>query len=146
MRYTYYGVQLKYCRSGAPIYEIPKDTYTGEQILRILFDETISQDRICRECPRQITKSCTFVVDLDELKHPEDIKKDEFGKWQYNGSHVVPYMAWKSGSSIDFEKISCSKENEENVFNLRRIRCSHPSNPQFQRLLAFVTGMCCMTL
>ena len=64
---------------------------------------------------------------------------------------MVPYMAWhgmawKSGSSIDFEKISTSKESEENVFNLRRIRCSHPSNPQFQRLLAFVTGACYVKL
>ena len=84
-------------------------------------------------------------VDLNELKHPDDIK-DEFGKWQYNGSHVVSYMAWKSGSSIDFEKISNSRETGENVFNLRRIRCSHPSNPQFQRLLAFVTGTCCAIL
>jgi hypothetical protein len=29
------------------------------------------------------------------------------------------------------------------VFYLRRIRCSHPSNPQFQQLLAFVTGTSC---
>lgn len=68
-----------------PIFEIPKETYTGKEILRILCDKKISQDKICRECPRQITKSCTFVVDLDELKHPDDIK-DEFGKWQYAGS------------------------------------------------------------
>ena len=74
--------------------------YTGEEILRILFD----QDKICRECPRQITKSCTFVIDLNKLKHPDNIKKDEFGKWRHNGFHVVSYMAWKSGSSVDFEK------------------------------------------
>ena len=42
----------------------------------------------------------------------------------------------------DFEKISGTKHTQsgENVFQLCRIRCSHPLNPQFQRLLAFVTG------
>ena len=127
-------------RSGAPIYEIPKDTYSGEEILKILFNPEISVDKICQKCPRQITKSCTFVIDLNKLKHPDDIKKDEFGKWRYNGSHVVSYMAWKSGSYIDFEKMSSEKEVAESVCKLRHIRCSHPSNPQFQRLLAFVTG------
>ena len=87
-----------------------------------------------------ITESSTFVVDLNSLKHPNDVKKDEFGKWHYNGSHVVSYAAWKSQSSskLQFERASCN--GTESTFQLRRIRCRHPSNPQFQRLLAFVTG------
>ena len=65
---------------GAPIYEVPTGTYSGEQILHILLTENIDPERICRKRPTQIT----FVVDLNSLKHPDDIKKDQFGKWCYS--------------------------------------------------------------
>ena len=57
----------------------------------------INNDKICKECPRQIVQSSTFVVDMDKLKHPDDVKKDEFGKWNYSGSHTKSYKAWKVG-------------------------------------------------
>ena len=69
------------CRSGAPIYEIPEAAYTGEEILGII--NFLSEDQPGQNLSRMaspITKSCTFVVDLDELKHPDNIKKGEFGK------------------------------------------------------------------
>ena len=79
------------------------------------------------------------MVDLDSLKHPDDVKKDEFGKWSYSGSHILTYLAWKEGQNLRFEKVD-SADSRENVFQLCQIRCKHPSNSQFQRRLAFVTG------
>ncbi len=35
-----------------------------------------------------IERSSTFIVDLDSLKHPDDVKKDEFGKWSYSHMFV----------------------------------------------------------
>ena len=122
------------------MYEVPTETYSGEQLLDILLNPEIDATKICCERPMQIKESYTFVVDLNFLKHPDDVKKDEFGKWHYSGSHVVSYTVWKSHSSkLQFEKVS--GQGAENAFELRRIHCKHPSNPQFQRLLAFVTGV-----
>lgn len=45
--------------------------------------------------------------------------------------------------ALTLKKTSNSKETGENVFHLHRMRCSHPSNPQFQWLLAIVTGTHC---
>ena len=97
---------------------MPKNVYTGEDILKILFDPKIDKSKICLECPRQIVHSSTFVVDLDELKHPDDIKKDEFGKWNYSGSHVDVYRAWKHAESTSFEKVNSSSSDAE-LFQLR---------------------------
>ena len=82
------------------------------------------------------------MVDLDFLKHPDDVKKDGFGHWLYSGSHVQTYLAWKEdGDMLKFKKIDSDGHSRGgNTFRLRRIRCKHPSNSQFQRLLAFVTG------
>ena len=84
------------CSSGSPIYEVPAKSYTGERILEILLDENIDMKKVCCEQPTQIAKSSTFVVNLNSLKQPDDVKKDEFGKWCYSGSHSQVYQAWKT--------------------------------------------------
>ena len=79
---------------------------------------------------------------MDKLKHPDDVKKDEFGKWNYSGSHTKSYKAWKVGESMEFESTSgINHSSGTNVVQLCRIHCNHPSNPSFQCLLAFVIGM-----
>ena len=68
-----------------PVYEIPESSYSGEQILTILLNPNINETRVCSERPSNVLKSSTYVVDLEELKHPDDVKKDEFGSWKYSG-------------------------------------------------------------
>ncbi len=60
-------------RSGVPIYEIPKGVYSAEQILAILLNDKIDPQRICHQRPTCIERSSTFIVDLDSLKHPDDV-------------------------------------------------------------------------
>ena len=67
-------------RCGVPIYKVPGDMYTGELILEILLNSNC-ESRICHHRPMNIENSSTFVVALDSLKHPDDVKKDEFGHW-----------------------------------------------------------------
>ena len=126
----------------SPVYEIPSGFYTGEQILKILLNPRIDKKRICHSKPCNVTQSSTFIVDLESLRHPDDIKKDDFGKWTYSGSHLVSYAAFKTNRKLDFERLSGTPSSmAENIFQLRRIHCKHPTNPYCQRLLAFVTGI-----
>ena len=99
--------------------------------MKILFCPTINADRICKECPTGINHLATFVVDLNKLRHPDDIKKDEFGKWNYSGSHCVLYSTWKDGKDFQFKRVDSHNSNQEsnkNIVQLRRVRCTHPSN------------------
>ena len=124
-------------RSGAPIYEVPEEMYSGEAILDMLFNT--DKDRICKGRPMKINTSATFVIDIDSLRHPDDVRKD---RWIYSGSHVLAYRSWKTSKNVfKFEKVTDYGKNDKSIFQLRRIHCKHPSNQQFQRLLAFVTGM-----
>lgn len=109
--------------------------------MKILLSPRLNKKKICHTQPTNVTRSSTFVVDLESLKHPDDIKKDDFGKWVYSGSHSVSYAAFQAGSSLEFERVSGRPTSKsDNVFQLRRINCNHPLNSQCQRLLAFVTG------
>ena len=139
------------CSCRSPVYEVPGGSYTGERILEILHDPDIDQSNVCRNQPVGVTQSSTFVVDLESLQHPEDIKKDEFGKWKYSGSHKKLYAAWQTAEGkLHFERISHGSSSHGssshgssssmNIFELRRVHCTHPSNRHCQRLIAFITG------
>ena len=57
------------------MYEIPKGLYTGERILKILLNPNIKRRRVCHKRPINVSVSSTFVVDLNSLEHPDDIKR-----------------------------------------------------------------------
>ena len=82
-----------------PVYEIPPPKYTAERILKILLDPEIDE-KICNDKPSNVSTSATYVVNIANLKHPDDVKKDEFGIWNYSGSHPQVYRVYhkKEGS------------------------------------------------
>lgn len=102
----------------AVVYEVPSNVYTGEQILK---SPRQNKKKICHTKPINVSRS-TFVVDLE---HPDDIKKDDFGKWVYGGSHSVSYAAFQPGG---FERASGRPTSRSDVFQLRCINCKHPLN------------------
>ena len=73
-----------------PVYEFPPEKYSANRIITILL--TAKPEEIYKLKPRNINKSSTFVVDVRCLKNQEDIKKDEFGIWQYSGSHPQCFL------------------------------------------------------
>ena len=107
--------------------------------MKILLNPTSS--RVSRVCPHRVTKSSTYVVDVTSLAHPEDVKKDDFGKWDYKGSHPVAFhVCFRNDGSICIERCQ-NEERQGDIFYLRRLYSTHPSNPEMKRMLAFITGM-----
>ena len=60
--------------SGVPIFELPPSKYYAFQIMEILLDPNIDENKIAKERPLQTQCSSTFVVDITRLAHPDDIK------------------------------------------------------------------------
>lgn len=122
-----------------PVYECPPPRYSADRILQILLDPTIPEDKICKVKPTGIKASATFVVDVRNLECLDDIKKDEFGIWHYSGSHPQAYRVYQEEDDMFVEKCESSAKGG-NVVYLRRLYCTHPSNPEFKRLICFVSG------
>lgn len=122
-----------------PIFETPPPKYLAERILQILLDPMIPQHKVCKEKPSGVTSSATFVVDTRKLQCVDDIKKDEFGIWNYSGSHPQAYKVHDEDGYMSVEKCG-TNANGRNVVYLRRLHCTHPSNPEFKRLICFVSG------
>ena len=78
--------------SCQPVYENPPAKYNAKQIIKILLqpDET----RVCYVKRSAVTRSSSYVVDVGNLQNQDDIKKDEFGIWNYSGSHPQAYKVY----------------------------------------------------
>ena len=60
-------------------------------MIKILLDPNIEKSKICHQQPTKIIKSSTYVINLNSLKDPEDVKKDNFGVWNHSGSHLQSF-------------------------------------------------------
>ena len=75
------------------------------------------------------------------LGHPDDIKKDSFGKWNHSGSHTVPFHTKiLDDGYIELEKCAAGVSGD-NVYYLRRLHSTHPSNSSCRRLIALISGL-----
>lgn len=127
-----------------PAYEVPPQRqYAAMQIMQILLDDNIDQQKIAQKRPLEVNRSASFVVDLTSLGHVNDVKKDLYGKWIHSGSHTDVYKCWfDDGEEVHIEKAT-PLATGNNVYRLRRLHSIHPSNPDFKRMIAFIFGKFC---
>ena len=134
---------LNFCHRicDVPAYEVPPQRqYAAMQIMRILLDDSIDQEKIARKRPLQVNRSSSFIVDLTNLRDVNDVKKDLYGKWLHSGSHTDVYKCWfDDGEDVQIEKATPLAIGS-NVYKLRRLHSTHPSNPDFKRMIAFIFG------
>ena len=79
--------------SALPVYQwtTPNQQYKVEELGKILIVDIILSERMCTKQPVRVCKNTSFVVDLHSLDDPQDVRADENGVWQRNGSPVVMY-------------------------------------------------------
>ena len=134
---------ILFCRNayGVPIFERPPPKYSAYYIMKVLLDPNIDRSRVATGRPIGSTSNATFVVDLSKLQHPDDVKKDMFGKWEHSGSHPEVFKC----SFNDLDCVSVEKcapgASGNNVYYLRRLRSYCPTNHDVRRLMAFIHGM-----
>ncbi len=123
------------------MFERPPPKYTAERIVKILLDPQIDPTKVCKQRPVMIEKSSTYVVDLDSLQDPGDVKKDNFGVWKHSGSHDLKFESRVTeDGELEIGKGVFSSSEGWELFSLRRLHSTHPTNNKFRRMLAFITG------
>ena len=103
----------------------------------MLLDPTLPASKVCSV---NIVKSATYIIDISKLKHPDDVKNDNFGTWKHSGSHPQVYKVQvEDDGSFHVEKCAPGAMGDDVVY-LRRLHSVHPSNSHFKRLIAFISG------
>ena len=109
--------------------------------MQILLDPKIDEHRNAMKRPLEVPYSSTFVVDVSKLGHPNDIKKDMYGKWLHSGSHSDVFIcSYLQEDKVNIERAAPGATGE-NVYYLRHLHSVHPSNNEFRRILALLSGM-----
>ena len=110
--------------------------------MEILLDPGIKEEKIARQRPLEVQQDSTFVVDVRDLKHPDDIKKDMYGKWLHRGSHTDVFRcSFDEQGKVHVEK-AAQGDPGDTVYYLRRLHSAHPSNKYFRRVVALISGTC----
>ena len=123
------------------MYEIPPDKYSAEDIVRILLNPEIDTRRVSKVRPLNIKCTSTYVIDLDALDHPDDVKRDNFGVWTHSGSHDIKFESHIDASGrLEIGRSVLSDEDGWEQFSLRRLHSKHPTHSKFRRIISFITG------
>lgn len=86
------------------------------------------------------------MVDITKLAHRHDVKNDNFGLWSHSGSHPQTFKVQvEVDGYMRVEKCAPGATGSDVVY-LRRLHSVHPSNNQFKRMIAFVSGECLSTV
>jgi len=104
-----------------PVYDTPKDRIDTETAARIILVEA-EDDVLCQTQPTCVDKNVLFVVDLEKLKDPRDIRCDDMGSWRLNGTHPVYLKKSPSGmiSTVSLKQANKGKCKGETYKMVKR--------------------------
>ena len=80
-----------------PVFSNVITGYPAEQVVRILMDPELDQDKVCHVQPMGVTKNASFIIDVDDV-HFADLKADDLGSWKPNGTKTTYFRILPSGT------------------------------------------------
>ena len=79
-----------------PLYSTVSSGYQASELTNILMAKNIDLKRICHIQPLGVTKTATFIVNLDDVLF-SDLKADDLGTWNANGTKSTYFCMSPSG-------------------------------------------------
>ena len=123
--------------SSLPVYQWTH--FSVEELAKILLTKSVPSSLICSKQPCYVQHNVAFVVDLDKLEDPLDIRADENGSWIRKGSPVAfVSVHTKEGSSSIFRRPKMGSHSHH--FKISRTYYRHSSSPDFFRIIAMAYG------
>ena len=124
-----------------PVYSHQQSRFDTQDIISILLNPELKNERVCKSQPVNVEHNATFVVDLTELESPKDMYADDMGSWKYNGV----YRAWATVESDGFtsthgNRKPCRSE-EGTVYHIVKKYFVHKTSADLKKTVAFLSGM-----
>ena len=64
--------------------------YTTSRLVDIITDkDCVDPDRVCKRVPIRVQSNVSFVIDMDVVKNPLDLRADDNGAWIHNGLRTI---------------------------------------------------------
>ena len=113
---------------------MPKEHFSVESLARLLLDldSAVASGKL-NMCTTQFVQVChnvAFLVDLQALDDPMDIRADENGGWDCKGSPVTYVSIHNGGGTIAVYKCSHMGSHSHH-YKINRVYYRHSSSPDF---------------
>lgn len=84
-------------------------------------------------------ENASFVIDLDALPHPEDVRADDLGKWVHIGSpkSYIAVERNKSGHILDVQ-VTRQKRTDADYIMVVKQYLHHDKEAQYRKRMSFV--------
>ena len=121
-----------------PLYSRVKSGYTASKLANILMAKNIDLKRICHIQPLGVTKTATFIVDLDDVLF-NDLKADDLGVWSANGTKSTYFTLSRNG----VVRIASKKPSRsiDLYYTLTRRYYTHGTYKLFRRIVIDIRGI-----
>ena len=117
--------------------------FTYSEAVKIILSR--NKEQVCCRHPVLVEENASFLVDLNQLGHVDDIKSDDCGHWVHNGRKTTKVAVWISKGSIT--KVASTSKNSKNspdenskLFTLVRIYYVHDPHSDFKRTYYYLYG------
>ena len=94
---------------------------------------------ICPEQPLHVIKNVSFVIDMNSLDDPNDLKADENGVWKRMGSPVA-YISIYRKEGVDYIYRRSKLGKTSSHYKVTRTYYKHLDSPDFHRVIVTIHG------
>ena len=118
----------------------PNQHYSITDLAKALIGGNVSKDKVCSKQPVHICHNVSFVVDVQSLDDPQDIRADENGVWKRKGSPVA-YVSLHTSSGKTTVMRRRRMGNHSHHYKITRTYYRHSCSLDFTRIITTVHGM-----
>ena len=116
--------------------------YTAEEMVTILLNKRHHEGVISQRQPLYVKESKVFLVNTDNLDHPDDVKADDLGSWKNDGQHKRwVKVKWHLDKLSSVEFCSGKPKHDPSAYCLHRSYYVHHSSHHFKRKISYLSGM-----
>ena len=94
---------------------------------------------ICHEQPLHVNKNVSFVIDMNSLDDPNDLKADENGVWKRMGSPVA-YISIYRKEGVDYIYRRSKLGKTSSRYKVTRTYYKHLDSPDFHQVIVTIHG------
>jgi hypothetical protein len=118
--------------------------YTTSKLVNVLLGRSIDKSLVCSRVPMRNQTNGTFIIDMEKIKDPMDLRADDNGAWLHNGLRCVWVSVCKNRVEILSRKKKrpkCQLSGGAKLYCLQKAYHALKSSPDFRRLIATLEGM-----
>ena len=121
-----------------PLYSTVKSGYQASELANILMAGNIDLHRVCHIQPLGVTKTATFIVDLDDVLF-SDLKADDLGNWNATGTKST-YFSLSPNGVVRIAAGKPSRSLKSAYYTLTRRYYTHGTYKLFRRIVIDIRG------